>query len=183
MKRRWLLAVLLAAVLGIGAYAATRFVQADQPQADPRCPCFAMLQQYLGLTAAQRDATAGIDERYGRERPVLRQELWDARDNLLSVLQDSNSTQQQAVAAAKQFGAAQQALQLNTISYAFELRKHLTPQQRAKMHGLLGRGMCAATCGAGLGGPGADGSKGGGACSVCPGGFGPRGGGRGPRGR
>ena len=140
MRKRWL--VLIAVLVGLGAvsYAATRAIQSRQcPPAPP--PGFGKLQSYLELTSDQRKAMAEVDEKYAKTRPELRRKLWEVGDELISVLHDPDSTLEQAKAAAKKFGAAQQEMQLNTLSYTYELRKHLTAEQREKLIGTMGRGM------------------------------------------
>ena len=127
----------------------------------------------IGGVSTQREALAGIDTEFAKQRPALRQGLWQARDELLRVLKDPDSTRADAVAAVERFGAAQQALQRNTIEYVFELRRHLAPAQREKMIGVMGQGMCALTCGPGMGR--GCGGQGRGSCGF--------GGGRGMRGR
>lgn len=151
-RQSWIWLVVVFVALAAGSYAATRLVQnTRQPQTPPAAPGFAVLQDYLQLTPDQRQALAAVDQRYAAVRPELRDRLWEARDNLLNVMGDPNSTSQQAVAAAKKFGAAQQAMQLNTIEYTYQMRKHLTPAQREKLVSTMGRGMCAMTCGPGSG--------------------------------
>ena len=150
MKRGWLLLIGAFLVLGVASYATARYLSRGPVYPKP-CPGMAMLQDYLELTPAQHEALAGIDTAFGKERPALRQELWQARDELLRVLREPDSTRTNVVAAVKRFSAAQQALQMDTVEYVFELRRHLTPAQREKMIGVMGQGMCALTCGPGMG--------------------------------
>jgi Spy/CpxP family protein refolding chaperone len=92
--------------------------------------------------------------------------VWQTRDELIAVLEDPKSTREQALDRAKRFCAAQQALQLNTVEYMVELRGHLTPAQKTKLAGMVGRGMCALTggpCRRGMGGE-MGGPRGGGFC-------------------
>jgi Spy/CpxP family protein refolding chaperone len=129
---------------------------------------FAMLQNYLDVTPDQRKALADIDARYGSARPALRDRVWQTRDELIAALQDPNSTRKQALDRAKRFCEAQQALQLNTVEYMVELRGRLTAAQKAKLAGMVGRGMCTLTggpCPHGIGG--GMGGAGGGVCGGC----------------
>ena len=151
MKRRWLVLVAILLAMGAASYAATRLINRPPRVPGAPCPGFAALQDYLDLTLDQRKALAEIDAQYAESRPLLRERFRQARDDLIAVLRDPNSTQGQATAAVKRFGAAQQAMQLNTVSYTFELRKHLTKAQKERMVGLMGRGMCAKSCGPGAG--------------------------------
>jgi len=106
----------------------------------------ALLEDYLGLSTQQRRAVSQIDARFAATRPALREETLKARDKLLAVMSDPKSTSDQAVAAARSFGVAQQAMQINTIEYTFELRKHLSPAQKTKLASVMSRGLCALTC-------------------------------------
>ena len=152
MKKRWLILIAILLAMAAASYAAARLVsRPGVPPGGPPCPGFAALQDYLQLTPDQRTALAGVDARYGDSRPRLRDEFRQARDELVAVLHDPNSTEDQAIAAVKRFGTAQQAMQLNTVSYTFELRKHLTEEQKERMVGLIDRGMCVKSCGPGPG--------------------------------
>ncbi len=158
MRKRWLILIAVLLAMGIASYAAARLATRPAgPQGAP-CPGFAVLQDYLQLTPNQRLALAEVDAKYADSRPRLRDKFREARDELVAVLHDPNSTEDQAIAAVKRFGEAQQAMQLNTVSYTFELRKHLTKEQKEKMFGLIDRGMCGRSCGGGpgmgWGGPG-----------------------------
>jgi len=140
MRRRWL--ILIAVLVGLAAvsYAATRAMRSCHCPPAPH-PSFGKLQSYLELTPDQRKAMAEVDEKYAKIRPELHRKLWKAGDELIRVLHDPNSTIEEAKAAAVKFGAAQQEMQLNTISYTYELRKHLTTAQREKLISTMGRGM------------------------------------------
>lgn len=159
MRKSWLFLAALFIVLAAVSYATAKLVYAVQNRVDRSAPPgLSVLQDYLQLTDAQRESLAQVDARFASTRPELRANLETARDKLLSVMRDPNSTRDEAVRAAREFGAAQQAMQLNTIEYTYELRKHLTPAQRNKLVATMGRGMCAVTCGPGggrgMGGPG-----------------------------
>lgn len=152
--RRVLVAAGLLVLVAAVAYGATKLVVRRTVATPPACPAFDVLQDYLGLTSEQRQKLAEVDARYATVRPQLRNRVWETRDELIATLQDPNSTRAQAVERARQFCAAQQAMQINTVEYMVELRERLTPPQREKLAGLIGRGMCALTggpCGPGMG--------------------------------
>jgi len=135
------------ALVAVVSYAATRVALRSARGTAVTPPAFAVLQDFLGVTSDQRSALASIDAHYGAVRPALRNRVWQARDELIGVLEDPKSTRGQALDKARRFCAAQEALQVNTVEYMFELRRHLNPAQRAKLAGLVGRGMCALTGG------------------------------------
>lgn len=150
MKKGWLIIVGLLLLLGIASYATTRVLRQPTP------PCaatggFPMLHDYLELTPEQREAIAVIDNQNAQTRDLLRSDVWEAREELRKVLQDSGSTSEQAVEAARKLGEAQQRLQVNTIEYTYELRKHLTPEQREKLAATMDRGICSLIAGPGMG--------------------------------
>jgi len=160
--RRVLGAVFLVILLAAVSYGATRLVVRKTAAAGlSACPAFGVLQDYLGLTPEQRDKLASVDAQFAAVRPQLRSRVWETRDDLIATLQDPNSTRAQAVEKAREFCAAQQAIQINTVEYITELRQHLTPAQQQKLAGLVGRGMCALTGGP-CGGRGAGRGSGGG---------------------
>ncbi len=137
------LLVLIAAV----SFGATRLAVRTTQVRPQTCQALAALEDYLAVTPDQKKALAGIDVQFETQRPLLRDRVWQTRDDLIAVLEDPNSTRAQAVEKTRQFCAAQQAMQLNTVEYMVELRQHLTPAQRQKLTGLVGRGMCALTGG------------------------------------
>mgnify|MGYP005841566115 CR=1 FL=1 len=151
MKRSWIFLVALFLLMAAASYAAARLISSRHPRAPEAAPGFALLQDYLGVTDEQKRALADIDGKFARQRPELRDRMFEARANLVTVLQNPDSTVDQALRAAREFGEAQQAMQANTILYTYELRKHLTPQQREKMVRTMGRGICAMTGGPGMG--------------------------------
>lgn len=165
MRRGWLAVVGLLILVAAVSYGATRLaVRGAGVQAAP-CPAFAALQDYLGVTPDQQKQLAGINAQYGAVRPELRDRVWQTRDELIAALENPKSTRAQAVEKARQFCAAQQAMQMNSVEYMIELRQHLTPAQKQKLGGLVGRGMCALTggqcprgMGGGMGGPGGGGN-------------------------
>ena len=141
MKKGWLILIAVLLALGAASYAAARLIQGERPARGPAPPGFCMLQNYLELTPDQRKAMAEVDAKYAKTRPELRDKLWEAGDELVTVLHNPDSTLGEAEAAAKNFGAAQGEMQLNTIRYTYELRKHLTSAQREKLISTMGRGM------------------------------------------
>ena len=141
MKKGLLILIAVLLVLGAASYATVRLIRAERHPRGPVPHGFGMLQSHLELTPDQRKAMAEVDAKYAKTRPALREKLWEAGDDLMAVLHDPDSTLQQAEAAAKTFAAAQQDMQLNTIRYTYELRKHLTPAQREKLISTMGRGM------------------------------------------
>lgn len=152
--KRVLAAVGLVIFLAAVSYGATRLVVRGTAAGQPACPAFGVLQDYLELTPEQREKVASIDARFAAVRPQLRSRVWQTRDELIATLQDPNSTRAQAVEKAKEFCDAQQAMQVNTVEYIVELRRHLTPAQQQRLSSLVGRGMCALTggpCGRGAG--------------------------------
>lgn len=178
MRKGWILLVAVLLALGAASYAAARLVAQGGATACAAPPGLAMLQDHLQLTPAQRRAVAEVDARFAAARPALRDDALQARDQLLEVLHDPNSTAEDARAAVRRFGEAQQAMQMNTIEYTFELRRYLTPEQREKMVNTMGRGICALTYGPGSGrgwGGQGKGPCGSGALAPAPAG-GPRGG-------
>lgn len=149
MKKGWPLLIGLLLLLGIASYATTRVLRQPEPPPATGLDGFVMLQDYLGLSQQQRQAIAAIDAESVQGRDKLRNDVWAARDDLRKILNDPSSTSAQAISAARRLGEAQQRLQVNTIEYTYELRKHLTPGQKEKLAATMDRGMCAL-----MGGPG-----------------------------
>jgi hypothetical protein len=177
MRRTWILLLVVLLGLALASFAAVR--KLSQPAPPAAATGIGVLHDYLGLSAEQKKAVADINSRTIASRLRLRDDVWQARDDLVRVLADPSSTAPQGLAAARRFGAAQQAMQVNTIEYIFELRKHLDSKQKAKLAGLMNRGMCGMGCGPGAGmGKGAGGGRG--QCGLGMG-LGPCGGGRGRR--
>lgn len=147
MKRGWLMLAMLFLLTAVGSFAAVKLVGTKPVPGSCPAPGFAVLQDYLELTEEQRLALAAVDESFARERAELRERFVQARERLVEVLRDPDSTVDDALEAARIFGEAQQAMQTNTIRYTYELRKHLTPAQRERMVGTVCRGICAVTGG------------------------------------
>lgn len=147
MSRNTLILIGVLIVLGVGSFAATRLTLQSQPAVSEAHVSFQALQDYLEMTPDQRGAMQGIDVQFSQVRPKLATEVLDARDDLLAALQNPDSTPQQALAATKRFCKAQEALQVNTVEYMVALRGHLNADQKDKLAGLVGRGMCALTGG------------------------------------
>jgi|GEM_PF-1221327 len=164
--RRALVLVGLLVLMAAVAYGATRLAVRSARVQPPTCQALATLEDYLAVTPDQREVMSGIDAKYAAIRPGLRDRVWQTRDELIATLKDPSSTREQAVEKAKEFSEAQEAMQTNTVEYVMELRQHLTPAQKQKLTGLLGRGMCALTggqCRRGMGtgmGPGMGGGMG-----------------------
>ena len=178
MRKRWLAVVGLLILVAAVSYGATRLAVRNARVQPPAPAAFAALQDYLEVTPDQQKQLAGVNEQYGAVRPELRDRVWQTRDELIAVMEDPKSTREQAVEKAKQFCSAQEAMQVNTVEYMIELRQHLTPAQKQKLGGLVGRGMCALTggqCPRGMGVGGSMGGPGGGGNGFC-GGRGLRGG-------
>jgi Spy/CpxP family protein refolding chaperone len=153
MKRALAIAILLILVVAV-SYGATRLAVRTTRVRPATCQALSALEDYLAVTPGQKQALAAVDAQFGAARPQLRDHVWQTRDELVATLEDPNSTRAQAVEKARQFCAAQKAMQLNTVEYMVELRQHLTPAQRQKLAGLVGRGMCTLTggpCGRGMG--------------------------------
>ncbi len=173
MKKSWIILIALLLVLAGASYGTARLV--SRPPAAPAQsePLMAMLHSYLRLTPDQQREIAQIDARYSAERAELRQKMWEERDRFAAVMRDPNSTKEQALAAMRRFASARTAMGASTLSYVFEIRQLLTPEQRARLTGAVDRGICALAggpgvggCGRGMGAPGA---------GMCPSGPGPRG--------
>lgn len=171
-KAKWIVPLVVFVALAAASFGAARLV-AERP-ADEAAEGVAVLHDFLELTSAQRQEVEALDARYEQERPELTRALLDARSGLLEVMRDPRSTRQEAVEAADRFGDAQSNMQRNTISYTYELRECLTPEQREKLTDTMGRGMCSITCGPGMGR--AMGGRGRGPCGGYGGGRGPGGG-------
>ncbi len=175
MTKRWIVLIIGLAVLAGTSYGASRLLAQGR-----RCilggePVLAMLQAYLGLSPEQRGDIAGVDQRFAEARPLLRQQVWDARDRFVAVIRDSKSNDGEVIAALREFLQAREEMAVSTVSYMLEVRKHLTPAQRDKLTNLVDRGVCRVTMGPGAGAGCRE--QGGGACGL--GITGPKG----PRGR
>lgn len=168
MKRTWVFLIALFLLTAAASYAAARLLSSRHPEAPAAAPGFALLQDYLEMTPEQRRALAEVDAKFAKQRPALRERMFKARDGLVRVLQDPESTVDQALEAVREFSEAQHEMHENTVRYTYELRKHLTPAQREKMVKTMGRGMCGM-----IGGPGPERGMGGPGRGRCPGGGGP----------
>jgi Spy/CpxP family protein refolding chaperone len=153
MKHKWIILLFGLLILSIASFAAARLVSGRMVQkSSAPCAGIAMLQDYLELMPDQRLAIADMDAKYRVSRPALRDRIWEARNELLGVLNDPDARKSDVLAAADNFNAAQQALQKNTIEYIFALREHLTPAQKQKLIGLMSRGICPLASQPGMGG-------------------------------
>jgi len=157
VKLQVILLVLSILALGFGSFAATRAYYGQQA-----CPVSELtaLQDYLQLSHNQRRSLSRFDSRYLDRREELRRRVWDARVEFLNVLRDPDSSASDAILALDRLRSAQRAMQVNTVSYIFQLRRHLTSQQREKLLGAMDRGMCALTGGQVMG-------RGWGGCGGC----------------
>lgn len=151
MKKGWLIFIGLLILLGIASYATTRAIREPGSPSNNSPQGFTMLQDYLGLTPQQRQKISDTDAEYADTRARLRDDVWQARDELRRILSNPDSTSREAVVAAEKLGEAQQQLQVNTIEYTYELRQHLTPAQREKLVSMMDRGICALAGGPGMG--------------------------------
>jgi len=120
-----------------------------------------LLRSYLELTPAQQREIARIESSYEQQRPKLRQDVWDARDELAAVLRDPEVDESKAIAALRKLSRSREEMAVNTIKYLFEVRDHLTPRQREKLADVADCGMCGPT-----GGPGMGRDRGGGGCGL-----------------
>lgn len=159
MKRGWLLLAAGILIMGVGSFAAVRGLVGTAQGPQGCCAAWDALYNYLQLDAGQRQAIARVDADALARRAALRERLWQARDRLVAVLKNPESDISDGREAVRAFGEAQQALQSDTVEHVYAIRKHLTPEQRAKLSGMLGRGICGVVCGQG---PGRGGWKGGG---------------------
>lgn len=159
VKRGWLLLSAGILILGVGSFAGVRSLVGPGRAPQGCCAAWDALYDYLQLSAQQRQAIARVDADALERRAALRERLWDARDRLVEVLKDPESDISDAREAVRAFGEAQQALQADTVEHVYAVRKHLTPQQRAKMSATLSKGICGVVCGQG---PGRGGWRGGG---------------------
>ncbi len=150
MKSRTLLLIILIVLLGVGSFAATRFVVNRNYESHLGCNCDELCS-YLKLDNRQIQSVSGIVNNYITKRVELRYKLWQTRSELLELLNNPDTNDQEVMAALDRFRDAQYELQRNTISYILGIRKHLTSEQREKLVGMLRRGLCALTSGPGGG--------------------------------
>lgn len=151
MKISWILLIVLSLLLAAASYGAARMICGSQCDIESAAPGFALLQDYLEMTPDQRQAISQVDAGIAEERLALREQMLDARDHLVDVINDPESTVDDALSAVHTFGDAQREMQANTVRYTYELRQHLTPPQREKMVRTMGRGVCGMTGGPGRG--------------------------------
>lgn len=145
MKNRWIILLSGMLILSIASFAAARLVSGRMLENRAPCAGLAMLQDYLELSPGQKKAMADVDAEFGASRPVLKEQVWAARGELLDVLKDPNAKKSDIIAVTENFGSAQQALQRNTIEYVFALREYLTPAQKEKLVELMSSGICSLT--------------------------------------
>lgn len=151
MRRTWLLLIVVLLGLALASFAAARKWSQSRPLVAGDPVGLVVLNDYLELTPAQREAVASITAETARTRVHLREEVLRTRDELLKVLTDPDSTSEQGLGAARRFGEAQQAMQENTVEYIFAMRQHLNPKQKAKLAATMNRGICGLVCGPGGG--------------------------------
>ncbi|MFQ3549363.1 MAG: hypothetical protein SNJ70_06395 [Armatimonadota bacterium] len=144
-KNRLILIVMIVA-LGTASYLTSKHVLAQNYIQKEVAPEFLILQNHLQLTDSQRKAMAKIDSEFAQRRPELRQKIVSARLKLLAVLEDENSTVQDAQAAITVLNNAQHEMHLDTITYTILLRDKLESKQKQQLIATMTRGMCADYC-------------------------------------
>ncbi len=140
MIAKWFTFILMLVLLAVGSYGAARFVSSRSNSTDE--PGIMAVQDYLNLTAEQRRVVADLTQEFAASRPVLRQQVWQARDRFVALMRDPRADKNDVLLALHELSRAREEMAKNTVEYLLALRDCLTPAQQDKLTALVERGMC-----------------------------------------
>lgn len=139
MIAKWFTFILMLVLLAVGSYGAARFVSRSNSTYEPGIMA---VQDYLNLTAEQRRVVADLTQEFAVSRPVLRQQVWQARDRFVALVRDPRADKDDVLLALHELSRAREEMAKNTVEYLLALRDCLTPAQQDKLTALVERGMC-----------------------------------------
>lgn len=148
-SRQIIILVLVAAMAGTIAFAATRMARTPQTtspapttrpvpvSADPT----ATLMNWLNVPEAQRHQIATHDPAFAADLSSLRSSLNSRREALAAALGDVNSPDQIIELRVEEVIAASNALERRVMKHLLEVRDHLTADQQKQLFGLCAEGV------------------------------------------
>ena len=139
--QKTILGLLVAAIVGVGAYAAS---VATRPASNPAKPSDAATQalmDWLQVPANQRAEIQQHDPGFADNLKSLREALAAKRADLATTLDDPNAADETIRAKLEALIAADANLERRVADYLLAVRHHLTKDQQRRLFGLCAEGI------------------------------------------
>jgi Spy/CpxP family protein refolding chaperone len=136
MRRYLIIVITLCLAAGVGAYVATR---AAAPPPGP--PAVEALMAWLKLSPEQAAKVKAEDPKFEQEAAQKSKTLKDERLKLARLLEAPKVNDQEVLAQLKKVNFAENDLEMYVAEYVLKIRRHLNPDQRKKLMGLVANGL------------------------------------------
>lgn len=141
MRTRAIVAIALAIVLGVGAYAITGYFTRDGHKHQQMLRT-ASLAQTLQLTEGQRDAIEAINVEFQREREEIRERHREHRADLVELLRENPPDRQRIDRKLEEISQSQSEMQRLAVDHLLDVSAELDEQQRERLFELIDEAMC-----------------------------------------
>ncbi len=141
MRTRAIVAIALAIVLGIGAYAVTSYFARDTHRHQAMLQA-GTLAAKLQLSARQRDAIESINVEFQRQREDIRTRHREHSSELLKLLRESPPDRERIDGKLAEIGELQAEMQRLAVNHLLDVSAELDEQQRERLFELIDEAMC-----------------------------------------
>ncbi len=141
MRTRAIVAIALAIVLGVGAYAVTGYLTRDTHR-HQRTLWTDSLAQTLQLTTDQRDAIEAINVEFQREREEIRERHRKQRAELVGLLRETPPDRERIDLKLEEISELQAEMQRLAVNHILDVTDELDQQQRERLFELIDEAMC-----------------------------------------
>jgi hypothetical protein len=139
--RKIILGMLAAALVGVGAYAASVATKPAPKPAQSSDAATAALMDWLQVPANQRSEIQLHDPAFAEDLKALRQTLAVKRADLAAALDDPNASDESIRAKLEALIAADANLERRAADYLLTVRHHLTKDQQRRLFALCAEGV------------------------------------------